>query len=137
MTSQPVLIYDGDCPLCRASIDWIRQRERAPGFETITCQSEERAERFPELPEEECMRAVQLIEVDGERYSGADALPKVLLRLRAWRWAAWAFRLPLISHAAPWCYAYVARNRKTFSLFFSHDDACDCSIKDSGQGDAK
>lgn len=124
------LIYDGDCPLCRAAVEWVHARKTAP-IETLPCQSPSRADRFPDLTENECMESVQFVLEDGTRHSGADSLPHILLRVRGWRWLARVLRLPVISWASPSVYKFISHNRHTISLLVHEkhrncsDDACD------------
>lgn len=125
------LIYDGECPLCRAAVDWVNERTTDPNLEMLPCQSSDRAARFPDLTERECMESVQLVLEDGSRHSGADSLPYILLRVRGWRWLARVLRLPVISWASPAVYKFVAHNRHAISLLVHekhstcNDDICE------------
>ena len=111
------LIYDGECPLCAKAVEWVRSHARPGAFEYLTCQSAERARRFPAMTEAQCMEAMQLVMLDGAVYSGDEALPVLLSMLRRWRWLAHVFRLPGIALVSPAAYRFVARNRYVFSIF--------------------
>ena len=124
------LIYDGDCPLCAKAVDWVRARARPDAFEYLTCQSPERAQRFPEMDEASCMEAMQLVMADGSVYSGEEALPILLSMLRKWQWLAHLFRVPGVTLLSPMAYRFVARNRYIFSIFVARkhnpgDESCD------------
>ncbi len=131
------LIYDGDCPMCRKAVAWVDARAMDDGFEKLPCQSRDRASRFPGMKESECMRAMQLVLADGTRYSGAEALPHILLRVRGWRFLARVLRLPVISWFSPLVYSVIARNRQTISLLVREkpadesctDDVCEIPSK--------
>lgn len=120
------LIYDGECPLCRAAVEWVHARKTDPTLESLPCQSPERAARFPDLTERECMESVQFVLEDGSRHAGADSLPYILLRVRGWRWLARVLRLPVISRASPHVYKFISRHRHSISvLVHERHGACD------------
>lgn len=110
------LIYDGDCPLCCKAMDWVQARALSETLEYLPCQAPERAERFPELREAQCMEAIQLVMDDGTVYSGDKALPPLFRVLRGWRWAAMLFRVPGVTLLAPHAYGFIAKRRHVFSV---------------------
>ena len=86
-----VLIYDGECSMCRASALWLLRRAEAGGardLEILPCRSPVRRERFPGIADETCMQAMQLVLPGGRVISGADAAPEILRRIPRWRWIA-------------------------------------------------
>jgi len=115
------LIYDGNCPLCTAAARWIRQNA-GDGIETLPCQDEARAARFPNVSEAACMNAMQLVMPDGAVYSGERALPHLLRRLHGWRRLAWVFSVPGASFIAPYVYRWIARHRYALSIFLRHKE---------------
>lgn len=111
-----VLIYDGECPVCRASALWIMRLALAGGaLEILPCRSEERARRFPGVAEAACLEAMQLVLPDGHVVAGADAVPDLLRRLPGLGWLARAFDLPGARPLARHAYAWIARNRLKIS----------------------
>lgn len=111
-----VLIYDGECAMCRASALWLMRRALSAGrLEILPCRSEARLERFPQVAEEACLTAMQLVLPDGRVRAGADAVPELLRRIRGWGWLAGVFDLPGIRPLARRVYAWVARNRMRLS----------------------
>ncbi|MBI3991519.1 MAG: DUF393 domain-containing protein [Candidatus Omnitrophica bacterium] len=111
MTNGVILIYDGECPLCRAARDWIEKNAIPGRIEFLPCQSEERKLRFPGINEEACLKAMQVILPDGRVFSGDKAFINVFPCLKRWRWIAFLFRLPAVSFLSPSVYAWVSRNR--------------------------
>ncbi len=110
-----VLVYDGECRLCQGGMRWV-ERHALPGqFEFVTCQSAERPERFPWIPEERCLEAIQLVLPDGEVLAGDAAISEILRRLRGWRWLARLFEIPGMRWLAPRLYQWVARHRYAIS----------------------
>ena len=113
-----VLIYDGDCSMCRASALWLMRRAlagRADELEILPCRSPVRRERFPSMSDEACMEAMQLVLPDGHVLAGADAVPEILLRIPRWRWVATLFDLPRARPFARRVYRWIAVNRMRIS----------------------
>ena len=95
--SQPaVLIYDGECAVCRGAVEWVRERAAHGAFEFLSCHSEELPRRFPGVAREACLRAMHLVLADGTILVGERAVPQILARLRGRRHriAAALFRVP-------------------------------------------
>ncbi len=119
--NKATLIYDGECSLCQGSKRWIEKRALAGQFDFIACQSVERQQRFPQIPTENCLAAIQLVLSDGKILSGADAIPEILLRLQGWQWLEKILRLQLFFRLSPFVYKWVARNRYFLSCVFPTD----------------
>ena len=117
--AQPaVLIYDGDCSMCRASALWLMRRALAGGardLELLPCRSPVRRERYPFITDQACMTAMQLVLPDGRVMAGADAAPEILRRIPRWRWLTGLFALPGARPLARRAYAWIARNRMRLS----------------------
>lgn len=111
-----VLIYDGECSMCRASALWVMRLALSGGaLEILPCRSEPRRARFPRISDEACMTAMQLVLPDGCVLTGADAVPELLRRIRGLGWLATLFALPGARRLARRFYAWVARNRMRIS----------------------
>ena len=110
------LIYDADCPMCRASALWLMRRALSRGaLEILPCRSEARRARYPAITEDVCLTAMQLVLPDGRVLAGGDAVPEILRRVRGWGWLASAFALPGVRPIARRVYAWIARNRMKLS----------------------
>ena len=106
-----ILIYDGECPVCVKTVDWIRARALPEAFGFLSCHSEELANRFPFIDKDACLQAMHLVLPNGTVLAGERAVPEILLRLRGYRWTAALFRLPgagIFSHVF---YRWFAKNR--------------------------
>lgn len=122
------LIYDGECPLCCAAQEWIA-RNMVPGaFDFVTCQSEDRARRFPQIQETRCMEAMHLVSADGRVYAGDAALPGICLGLRRWHWLARVLRVPPVSLISPTAYGFIARRRHMFSILVARKAPGSCPV---------
>jgi len=96
MESRPAaLIYDADCPVCRAAADWVRRNAAVPGaFEFLPCRAAETRSRFPAIAEAACLQAMHLVLPDGTVLGGEKALPEIARRTRRFRRVAALFRIP-------------------------------------------
>ena len=112
--SQPVLIFDGDCEMCRGSIEWIRRRDSKGLIETLPYQDPSVPERFPEISRQAFEHEIQLVLGAGGRLGGAHAIEKVLRLLPGTRPMASVFRIPGVRWMAQRVYRIVARNRRRF-----------------------
>lgn len=111
-----VLIYDADCAMCRASALWLMRLALSGGaLEILPCRSAPRRARFPQIADETCLAAMQLVLADGRVLAGADAVPELLRRIRGLGWLATVFALPGARPLARRVYAWIATNRMRLS----------------------
>ena len=114
-----VLVYDADCPVCRAAADWVRRNAVVPDtFEYLPCRSAETRSRFPSIAEAACLREVHLVLPDGTIFAAEQALPEILRRTRRYRRAAVLFRLPGAGILSRILYGAFARRRHRISRLF-------------------
>jgi len=118
--SKATLIYDGKCPICSGAADWIHERV-GDDIELLPCQENARAERFPDISEQQCMESMWLVTQDGTRYAGDRALPSILRMMPRYKWLAWICELPLIRHIAPHVYRLIAKNRYHLSVLYEKE----------------
>jgi predicted DCC family thiol-disulfide oxidoreductase YuxK len=106
--------------MCRASALWLMRLALSSGqLEILPCRSPLRARRFPQLSEEACLSAMQLVLTDGRVVAGADAVPELLRRIRGLGWLAGLFTLPGMRPLGRRAYAWIARNRMRISCAVS------------------
>ncbi len=116
-TRPAVLIYDGECPVCRGAADWIRGNAAPAAFDFLSCHSEELPRRFPAVERAACLQAMHLVLPGGAVLVGAKAVPEILSRLRGrrYRWAAALFRIPGAGVLSGAFYRWFAGNRHHIS----------------------
>ena len=109
------MIYDGDCNFCSL---WIRRWEHTSGdlLDFLPFQDSTVAARFPEVPRVRFETAVQLIEIDGCVYGGAEAVFRALAHNPHELWLLdWYEHSPVFARVTEWGYRLVARHRGFFS----------------------
>lgn len=111
----PTLVFDGDCGICRRWVDYWRE---LTGGRVAYRPYQEAAADFPNIPAASFQRAIQLIETNGQVYSGAAATFRVLRRVpgRAGWWWCYA-KLPGFATLSEWNYDCFARHRRLLNLF--------------------
>lgn len=115
-----LVLFDGVCNLCNASVRWILARDREQRFRFAALQSDAAREALaaahapPELPD-----SVVLV-AQGRVYVRSDAAIGIARRLGfPWSLAAAALVLPRFARDA--LYGWIARNRYRW---FGKQDAC-------------
>jgi predicted DCC family thiol-disulfide oxidoreductase YuxK len=107
-SSRPVLIYDGDCSFCRAWVDFWRTLT-GDSLEYLPFQ--EACERFPEVPLEDCRKAVQFITREG-RFPGAEGVFRFLAGVPGYGWLYWCYRfVPGFAPLTSMVYGFIANHR--------------------------
>src|SRR5688572_6374558 len=107
-----LVIFDGECGICRTWTYWIRQRTpdsvHYHPYQKVHTQ-------FPTIPQEAFQNAVHLIEPNGSVFSGAEAVYKVL----AYGGFRFGHRLYAKSAVFRWVskigYRFVSQNRSRIS----------------------
>jgi len=109
---KPLLIFDGDCGFCRV---WIVRWKRLTRGRVDYAPSQEVGHNFPNIPPHDFQKSVQLIEPDGKRTAGAEAVFRAL-RYGGFSGGTWAYeKVPGFAPTAEFFYGIVAGNRPTFS----------------------
>ena len=112
------VIFDDTCPLCNKSVEWLVERFGKERFELIPCDSREREGRFPEMRQEECASAMQLVRPDGKVLSGDAAILEILRCDVTWWPLTVLWKIPLVNVLLAGGYRWVARNRHRISSHF-------------------
>lgn len=125
-TSDPIVLYDGDCALCAAAVRFILRHERAPTLRFAALDSTFARAAFarpgaPALPPD------TLVVLDRDRWLfRSDAALAIAAHLRApWRWIRVARPCP-----RPWRDALYSAVAKRRLRLFGHADS-QCRLPDA------
>jgi len=107
--SAPVLIYDGDCGICR---EWVGYWLSLTGHRVIYRSYQSAAADYPHISIDAFRHSIQLIEPDGRVYSGAAATFRLLSHVpgHGLGWCLYRF-LPGFAPLSEFAYRLSARHR--------------------------
>lgn len=106
-----ILVYDGDCALCRDTVAWVKARDRAGLIQAVPFQESGALEALG-LSRAEAERAAWLMDLDGRCHEGAAAINRVFAELGPfWRAVASAYSLPLVRWGEDRLYRWIATHR--------------------------
>lgn len=105
----PLLVYDGDCGFCMASVRWGQRRiRRMPAVAPYQALDLEALG----LTTEACATAVQYVAADGRVFAAHDAVAAMLRAAGAgWRVLGVLMCVPGVHWVAGVAYRWIARNR--------------------------
>ncbi len=114
---KPLRGFEGTCNCCgRWMQGWRQFTDDAIDY--LPSQDPQIAVRFPEIPREHFENSVQLIESDGEVFSGAEAVFRALARNPKMEWPLELYlSSPAFSGFTEGGYKFVASHRTGFSFF--------------------
>ena len=93
MSGTTTVIYDGDCGLCRSSMEVLRKLDEEGVLELVESQAPGVRERFPGIAPEAYARGLQVIEPDGHTTEGAAAVERLCAIIPAGRRVGWLYRI--------------------------------------------
>ena len=105
------VVYDADCGVCQASVQWLRQRDRRGVFHFL-------GNDAPELPPGVTLAETEhtVVVLDGsQKFTRADAVAHLLRQLRGWSLPGAAMRAPGLRQLSNWGYDRFAANRHRIS----------------------
>jgi len=110
------MLYDGDCAFC---LHWVLRWEKKIGQDVDFAPYQKALKAFPQISEEACREAVQLILPDGSVISGAHAIFKAMsLAGGSSRLLHWLYHyMPLFGRLSEIGYQWVAHHRLLLSKF--------------------
>jgi predicted DCC family thiol-disulfide oxidoreductase YuxK len=127
------LVYDGNCKVCGRLVHLLDRWDRRKRIEIVPSQNTCVQARFPWIPAEAYVEAVQLIGPSGRTSQGAEAIEDLLGILpRGWL-VGWVFKLPFVGWLADKFYRWFARNRYRFGC----GDHCQYRPQKLDYGDAR
>jgi predicted DCC family thiol-disulfide oxidoreductase YuxK len=121
---QLVVLFDGSCSLCCASVARVRVADRYGRIEFLDLHDPDSIRLFPNIDREEAMRSMQAVDRRGRVYTGSDAWAQIVLRLPRWNLLAWILLVPGIRWITRIIYRWIARNRYRWNREVCADGSC-------------
>jgi predicted DCC family thiol-disulfide oxidoreductase YuxK len=106
-----VVIFDGDCRICTAQVRKLPWWDCQRRLSYLSLHDPEVARRWPDLSHDRLMQEMVIIDRDGNRHWGAEAIRYLSRRLRRLWWAAPILHFPGSMLLWRPRYRWIARNR--------------------------
>ncbi|EMI16668.1 thiol-disulfide oxidoreductase [Rhodopirellula maiorica SM1] len=125
-----VVIYDGQCNFCTSQVSNLRRLDWGGSRLTYLSLHDERvAERYPDLEYDDLMKQMYVVDRDGGRHGGADAVRYLTRRLPTIWIAAPILHIPGSAGLWRWMYNQVAKRRYKIAGKSCENDACEIHFK--------
>lgn len=106
------VLYDGNCDMCRASVQGIRNFDRSEKIEPLDLHDPAAHARFPGLALKDLMEELHVVDDRGRVFRGARAINEILRLQPGIRgWLAYAWYLPGYAWLADRQYKRLAASR--------------------------
>lgn len=122
-----VVIYDGHCKFCTASVNKLAARDHRGRLAYLSLHDPETARRYPELSYDDLMQYLYVCTPDGKRLRGAEGFKHLSTRLPALYWMAPLLYLPGLMPVWQAIYRAFAKRRYRFGRIESCEDGS-CQI---------
>ena len=121
-----VVIFDGQCRMCLAQMQKLAWWDGQRHLSYISLHDPLVAERYPDLSRERLLDEMVIVDRQGRRHGGAEAVRYLTRRLRRLWWAAPLLHVPGSLPLWKLLYRTIARNRYRWGkLDDCHDGTCD------------
>lgn len=125
-----VVIYDGQCNFCRSQVKNLRRMDCFGNRLAFLSLHDERvAERYPDLDHDDLLEQMYVIDQQGNRHGGADAVKYLSRRLPSLWPLAPLLHLPGSARLWRWMYRQVAKRRYQLAGRSCDDDACSVHLR--------
>ena len=109
-----VVIYDGHCRFCTAQVRRLRQLDRGGRLTFLSLHDPEVTSRFPDLTYDDMMQAMYVVDPQGRKHRGAEAIRYLTRRLPLLYGLAPLLHIPGSLGLWHWLYRQVANRRYRF-----------------------
>ncbi len=117
MSAKTIIIYDADCGLCTAFVNWVRATAAKANRPTdaVAYHDPHGPARHPRVDWNYGAEGMQVVTPDGEVIRDNRAAAHCLRLLPGWAVLGWLIDLPVLRLASAFAYRIVARNRSRIS----------------------
>lgn len=116
---RPVVLYNGNCPFCRATARWVARLDRRGGIAFLPFQDADAQRFMASIPEDDREASWHLVGTDGTWTSAGTATVQLLGLLPRLAWLGRAIRALRLTWLVGVMYHLVARSRAQLSRLFS------------------
>ena len=120
-----VVIYDGECRICTAQVRKLTWWDCQGKLAYLSLHDPLVASRYPDLTHERLMQEMVIVDRQGRRHGGAEAIRYLTRRLRRLWWAAPALNFPGTLPLWRFLYRQIASRRYRFGKVDDcHEGTC-------------
>jgi predicted DCC family thiol-disulfide oxidoreductase YuxK len=116
-----VVIFDGDCRICTGQIRLLARLDRGQRLSFISLHDPLVAERYPDLSHDDLMQQMYVVDGEGRRHGGVEAVRYLARRLPLLWWLAPLLHIP--GSLPVWRFGY--RSFARFRYRFGRTGACE------------
>jgi len=124
-----VVIFDGHCGICTAQVKKLPFWDCRQRLSYLSLHDPEVQRRWPDVSHDRLMQEMLIVDRNGHRYWGPEAIRYLTRRLRRLWWAAPFAYFPGSMLLWRPAYRWVARNRYRFSGSECKDGACQIHLR--------
>jgi len=110
-----VVIYDHSCRICRTTVAWLNRLDGRDRVAYLPLQDERVGRRYEDLSRSELEKHVYVIDVKGQRWSGAAAVRRLSRKIPALWPLVPLLHLPGSMPIWNWLYKQISRRRHMFN----------------------
>ena len=130
LSDADVVIYDGQCNFCRSQVNNLRRLDvGGQRLAYISLHDPRVAERYADLDHQSLMDQMYVVDAQGRRHGGADAVRYLSRRLPMLWLAAPILHLPGTANLWRWLYRQVAKRRYKLAGKSCENDVCSVHMK--------
>jgi predicted DCC family thiol-disulfide oxidoreductase YuxK len=120
-----VVIYDGECRFCRAQVARLHRWDTHQRLSFISLHDPEVTRRWPDLDHDSLMKEMYVIDPQGRRYAGGDAIRHLSTQIPHFYWFSPILHFPGSGPVWRFLYRHFAKRRYLFGRVHSCDNgAC-------------
>lgn len=109
-----VVVYDGQCGMCRSQMRRLRWWDRGGRLAYVSLHDPQVAERWPDLAHDRLLQEMAVVDRHGGRHWGPNAIRYLTRRLPQLWWAVPLLHVPGSMFVWRPLYRWIARNRYWF-----------------------
>ena len=110
-----VVIFDGQCNFCRNAVERLAWLDQNQSLSFISLHDQRVSERYRDLSHDDLMEQMYVVDRQGDRHGGSDAVRYLSRRLRLLWPIMPILHLPGSAQIWRWLYRQVARRRYFFA----------------------
>ncbi len=117
-----LLIYDGQCVLCRNTVQKLERIKIKARMAMVSLQSIDEQQLPASVSKEALHAQLHVFDKDGKLFRGPDAVMRIMREVPSLRWISWMYAIPGMKPIAAIMYRWVAKHR--YQLFGKVEIEC-------------